>query len=151
MSRNLWTVTTNLAIWENPRPMHEGLCVAGLSVHAHITPLRRTFATNIDKQTELFSSSAPQGIAANGIQKFYSNTWWILVKICYKLRKLRRKHVYSPPNQRSIITLLITCLFILHSDTQRNMATASISLGPFLSKGIVDTWGNTSTDLRWDF
>merc|ERR1712037_378746 len=40
-----------------------------------------------------------------------------------------------------------TCLFILHSDTQRNMATASISLGPFLSKGIVDTWGNTSTDL----
>ena len=55
--------------------MHEGFCVAGLSVHAHITPLRRTFATNIDKQKGLFSLSAPQGIAANGIQKFYSNTW----------------------------------------------------------------------------
>ena len=29
------------------------------------------------------------------------------------------------------------------------MATASLSLGPFLTKEIVDTWANTSTDLRF--
>ena len=32
---------------------------------------------------------------------------------------------------------------------ERNMATSSLSLGPFLTKGIVDTWANTSTDLRF--
>ena len=34
-------------------------------------------------------------------------------------------------------------------ETQRNMATSSLSLGPFLTKGIVETWANTSTDLRF--
>merc|ERR1712117_477069 len=33
----------------------------------------------------------------------------------------------------------------LLSDARRIMATASLSLGPFLTKGIVDTWANTTT------
>ena len=44
----------------------------------------------------------------------------------------------------------LICIFTLDFSEQRNMETASLPLGPFLTKGIVDIWANnTSSDLRF--